>query len=46
VLDRVQAKVDRAGRRMRALGVSQRVVDWYTADTLLDEVEPEEIVGG
>jgi hypothetical protein len=46
VLDSVEAKIERAGRRLRALGVSKRVVDWYTTSSLLDEVEPVEIVGG
>jgi hypothetical protein len=37
--DRLDAKLGRAGKRLRDLGVSKRVVDWFTGDTLLDGIE-------
>jgi hypothetical protein len=36
-------KVGRAGGRLRELGVSKRVVGWWTLDTLLDDIEPEDL---
>src|SRR5207247_4171 len=41
----LDAKLERAGRRLRELGVSKRVVEWYTADTLLDGIDPGEALG-
>ena len=38
--DRLDAKLERSGRRLRELGLSKRVVGWWTGDTLLDEVDP------
>jgi len=38
--DRLDAKLERSGDRLRALGVSKRVVGWWTGDTLLDELDP------
>jgi hypothetical protein len=35
-------KVERAGGRLRELGVSKRIVGWWTLDTLLDDLEPAE----
>ena len=37
------AKIARAGGRLRELGVSKRVADWWTLDTLLDDAEPREL---
>jgi hypothetical protein len=36
-------KVERTGRRLRELGVSKRVVGWWTFDTLLDDLAPDEL---
>jgi hypothetical protein len=36
-------KVERAGARLRDLGVSKRVVGWWTLDTLLDDIEPVDL---
>jgi hypothetical protein len=36
-------KVERAGARLRELGVSKRVVGWWTLDTLLDDIEPDDL---
>ena len=36
-------KVERAGGRLRELGVSKRVVGWWTLDTLLDDIAPEDL---
>ncbi len=36
-------KVERAGRRLRELGVSKRVVGWWTLDTLLDDLDAGEL---
>jgi hypothetical protein len=41
-LDRVDAKLERSGRRLRELGVSKRLVGWWTLETLLDDIEPDE----
>jgi hypothetical protein len=38
--DRLDAKLERSGERLRKLGVSKRVVGWWTSDTLLDAVDP------
>jgi hypothetical protein len=38
--DRLDAKLERSGDRLRELGVSNRVVAWWTGDTLLNEVDP------
>jgi hypothetical protein len=38
--DRVDAKLERSGARLRKLGVSKRVVGWWTGDTLFDQVDP------
>jgi hypothetical protein len=38
--DRLNAKLGRSGERLRKLGVSTRVVGWWTGDTLLSEVDP------
>jgi hypothetical protein len=38
----LDAKIERAGRRLRELGVSKRVVDWYTLTTLLDGIDPDQ----
>lgn len=40
--DRQSDKLQRAGDRLRELGVSKRVVGWWSGDTLLDEVDPPE----
>jgi hypothetical protein len=37
------AKVERAGPRLRELGVSKRVVGWWTFDTLLDDIEHDDL---
>jgi hypothetical protein len=45
--DRLQVKLDRAGKRLEDLGVSKRVVGWYTGDTLLADLElPDDIIEG
>jgi hypothetical protein len=45
--DRLDAKLGRAGERLRDLGVSKRVVEWYTGDTLLDGIDlPDSIIEG
>jgi hypothetical protein len=36
-------KVERAGGRLRELGVSKRIVGWWTLDTLLDDIAPEDL---
>jgi hypothetical protein len=36
-------KVGRTGARLRELGVSKRVVGWWTLDTLLDDLDAEEL---
>jgi hypothetical protein len=36
-------KVERAAARLRELGVSKRVLGWWTLDTLLDDIEPEDL---
>jgi hypothetical protein len=36
-------KVERAGVRLRELGVSKRVVGWWSFDTLLDDIVPDEL---
>jgi hypothetical protein len=41
-LDGASKKIARAGRRLRELGVSKRVVGWWTFDTLLDGVDVDE----
>jgi hypothetical protein len=33
------AKIERSGRRLRELGVSKRVVSWWTLDNLLDGID-------
>jgi hypothetical protein len=38
--DRLNDKIARSGARLRELGVSKRVVGWWTGDTLLGEVDP------
>jgi hypothetical protein len=38
--ERLDAKLERSGDRLRKLGVSKRVVGWWSGDTLLDEVDP------
>jgi hypothetical protein len=38
--DRLDAKLERSGERLRKLGVSKRVVGWWSGDTLLNEVDP------
>jgi hypothetical protein len=43
-LDRVDRKLARAGRRLRELGVSKRIVGWWTFENLLDDIEPDEPV--
>jgi hypothetical protein len=40
--DRLDAKLERSGERLRKLGVSKRVVGWWTGDTLTDEIDPPE----
>ena len=42
--DRLNAKLERSGDRLRELGVSKRVVGWWTGDTLLDAVDPPDDV--
>jgi hypothetical protein len=37
-------KVERAGGRLRELGVSKRIVGWWTLDTLLDDLEPDDVL--
>jgi hypothetical protein len=37
-------KVERAGGRLRELGVSKRVAGWWTLDTLLDDLEPDDVL--
>ena len=37
-------KVTHAGGRLRELGVSKRVVGWWTLDTLLDDLEPHDVL--
>jgi hypothetical protein len=36
-------KIARASRHLQELGVSKRVADWWTLDTLLDDAEPREL---
>jgi hypothetical protein len=36
---RIQRKLNRSGERLRELGVSKRVVGWWTGDTLLDDID-------
>jgi hypothetical protein len=38
--DRLNDKLARSGDRLRKLGVSKRVVGWWTGDTLLNELDP------
>ena len=40
--ERLDDKLGRSGERLRKLGVSKRVVGWWTGDTLLDGVDPPE----
>jgi hypothetical protein len=38
--ERLDAKLERSANRLRGLGVSKRVVGWWSGETLLDEVDP------
>ncbi len=38
--DRLNAKLERSGAVLHKLGVSRRVVDWWTGETLLEAVDP------
>jgi hypothetical protein len=40
--DRLDSKLDRAGKRLRELGVSRKVVDWWTGEALFEGLEPDE----
>jgi hypothetical protein len=39
--DRPDAKLASAGERLRDVGVSKRVVGWFTGNTLFDGIEME-----
>jgi hypothetical protein len=41
-LDRIDARLTRAAKRLQELGVSERVIGWWTLDTLLDDIEPDD----
>jgi hypothetical protein len=44
-LDLAQRKLNRSGARLRELGVSKRVVDWWTGKTLLDDIDVSKALG-
>lgn len=44
-LNLVQRKLNRSGARLRKLGVSKRVVGWWTGDTLLDDIDVSRALG-
>jgi hypothetical protein len=44
-LNLVQRKLNRSGARLRELGVSKRVVGWWTGDTLLDDIDVARALG-
>jgi hypothetical protein len=42
--DRLDAKIEAAGDRVRELGVSRKVAGWWSGDALFDGIEPEDDV--
>lgn len=44
--ERLDAKLARAGERLRDLGVSKRVGGWFTGDTLLDGIKLDDSIIG